>query len=64
MNRRLVIVFVLVAMVLLIGITVYRFVQNLNQSHRQIGWDKQMEPVAYATAPLQKLPSQSFSISS
>lgn len=53
MKKQVVMIVVFVALVILIGITVYRFVQNLGHSYQQLGLTKEKEPaVVYTPAPL------------
>lgn len=52
MKRRSLTIIVLIALVILIGITLYRFVDNLGQSYQQLGLTQLKEPVVvYTTGP-------------
>lgn len=44
MKKQVVMIVVFVALVILIGITIYRFVQNLGHSYQQLGQTKEKEP--------------------
>lgn len=49
MKKRIVMIFVLVAIVIFIGITLYRFVENLGNSYQQLGLINEKEPVVVYT---------------
>ncbi|MFC7681326.1 hypothetical protein [Paenibacillus sp. GCM10028914] len=55
MKRRTTMIIVLIALVLLIGITLYRFIDSLGESYQQLGLIQNEEPmVVYTTGLFQK----------